>query len=76
MYGDVRFSQHGDTTNPAIRREMMQVYVQECGVSLIDACSHCCFHPLEAIDPFGAPEIDDEMCSSENLAVFASEMIE
>ena len=76
MHGDVRFSQHGDATNPAIGREVMQVYVQECGVALIDTCSHCCFHPLEAIEAFGAPEIDDEMCSSENFAVFTNEVIE
>ena len=76
MHGDVRFSQDSDATNPAIRREVVQVYVQECGVAFIDACSHCCFHPLEAIEAFGAPEIDDEMCSSENFAVFTNEVIE
>ena len=54
----------------------MQVYMQECGVALFNAGSHYCFHSFEAAEAFGAPEIDDEMCSSENLAVFASEMIE
>lgn len=54
----------------------MQMDMQECGFAIVDACSHCSFHSLEAVEVFGAPEIDDEMCSSENLAVFASEMIE
>ena len=73
--GDMRLGQYSNTADATVGCEVVEMNVQQCGVTLVNACAHGCFHSLEAVKVFGAPKINNQVCSGKNFAVFGDEVI-
>src|SRR3546814_2425469 len=66
---DVRLRQHRHAGNTVVRREMMQVDVQQRRLGRLDAFAQSVLDVGEIVDALGAPKVDDKMRSGETLAV-------
>src|SRR3546814_17262868 len=66
---DVRLLQHRHAGNTVVRREMMQVDVQQRRLGRLDAFAQSVLDVGEIVDALGAPKVDDKMRSGETLAV-------
>ena len=65
----MRFRQHRHTRDPAVRREVVQVDVQQRGVGGLYGLAERRLDMGELVEPFGADQVQDQMGAGEALAV-------
>jgi hypothetical protein len=75
MHADVAFGQYGNPTDPAARREGVEVDVQERGSRGVHRVPHGALDAIFVVEAFGLPKIDDQMAPGERDAIARDEVI-
>jgi len=69
MHADVGFCQDRYPGYASVWKKMVQVDVQKGCLAFMDAFTQCGFHDFQIVQVFGAPQVDDEVCSGEKDTV-------
>ena len=72
---DVAFRQHRHPGNAAVRREVMQVDMQQRCTRHLNAAFQRLFDVLEIVKPLGAEQVDDEMGAGVAMSISFDEVV-
>src|SRR3954453_1373439 len=75
VHADVTLRQHGHAGNPAAFREGMQMNVQKSCARGVHRVDQRLFDQIPVVEPFGFPQIDDQVTSRKGQTVACDEVV-
>ena len=71
----MRLRKHRDARDSAVRREVVQMDVQQGRAGGFNGRKQAALHALEVVEALGAEEVHDQMGAGKNLAIAVDEVV-